>query len=80
MGKHWIGMAGLSGCMPNYCGVYDTKCDAARSLATMHEEARGTFKRLMRDGYAALDLARDGNEYAEMIDCSCTTPEVHEEA
>jgi hypothetical protein len=80
MGKrHWIGMAGLSGYLPNYCAVFDSKRDAARSLAEMHDGAPGVYRRLMRQDYAALDLKRDGNEYAEIMACACDTPEAHED-
>ncbi len=77
--RHWVGMAGMCGCLPNYCGVFDSKRDAARTLAEMHDEARGVYRRLMRHDYAALDVRRDGNEYAEVSMCACDAPSVHED-
>lgn len=76
MAKHWIGMAGLHGYMPNSCTAYKTKRAAAEGLAAIHE--RRIVKPLMRHGSVELDLKRDGNEYAEIVACSCPRPEDHD--
>lgn len=74
--RHWIGMAGLHGCMPNASTSYETKRAAAEGLAAMHE--RRIVTPLMRDGSVELNLKRDGNEYAEIVACSCLRPEDHD--
>jgi len=76
MPRHWIGMAGLHGCMPNLCGAYETKRGAAEALADIHE--RKIVSRLMRDGSVELNLKQDGNEYAEIVACSCPRPQDHD--
>lgn len=76
MAKHWIGMAGLHGCMPNYTASYETKRAAAEGLAAMHD--RSIVTALMRDDSVELNLERDGNEYAEIVECSCDRPEDHD--
>lgn len=80
MKKHYIAMAGLHGCMPNYCASFETKRAAIESLIELHDLAR--FGRVYRElrssvGYAELDLAKDGNEYAEIVVCECDDPEQH---
>jgi len=77
---HYIGMAGLHGCMPQACDVYDTYNDAAEGLAFIHELGRNRTRQLKRDGYLELDLHRDGNEYCEIVECDCDTPEVHSDS
>ena len=76
MAKHWIGMAGLRGFMPNLCGAYETKRGAAEALADTHERRIKTA--LIRHGFVELDLKRDGNEYAEIVACSCDRPQDHD--
>ena len=80
MPRHWIGMAGLHGCLPNTCASYDTKRAAAEGLAALHDSPRGVLTSLLRDGYAELNLKRDGNEYAEITACTCDTPSDHDDA
>jgi len=77
--KHYIGMAGLHGCLPNYCGVYDCVSDAADGLADIHELGKNRRKALYQNGYLELNLRRDGNEYCEIVDCDCDTPEIHQD-
>jgi hypothetical protein len=77
MTTHWIGMAGLHGCLPQTCAAYDSKADAAEGLAQVHELGRNRTIRLRRDGYLELNPHRDGNDYAEIVACECSTPEVH---
>ena len=77
--KHWIGMAGMHGCLPNYCGCYRTYEDAANGLAELHDLGRNRSRELRRDSYIELNLHRDGNEYAEISECDCDEPWVHSE-
>lgn len=74
---HWIGMAGVHGCVPASCDVYDTARDAADSLADLHELGRTRRAALRRDLYLELDMGRDGNEYAEIVECDCADPSQH---
>jgi hypothetical protein len=77
--KHYIGMAGISGCLPSTCDVYETRTAAARELATIHDRGKNWAKRLARDRYADL-RPEEGNEYAEIVECDCDTPEVHSDS
>ena len=84
--KHFIGMAGLHGCMPNYCGVYDTYDDAVDGLSDIHELGRGRRALLQQNSYLelrndgdAFPFINDGNEYCEIVDCDCDTPEIHQD-
>jgi hypothetical protein len=74
---HYIGMAGLHGCMPSACGVYDSQKDAAEGLASIHELGKNRTAELRRTGYLELNMNRDGNEYAEISECSCADPSQH---
>ena len=75
--KHYIGMAGLCGYLPNYCHSYDRLSDAIDSLCNLHDNPRGMKSELRRNWYVDLDIHRDGNEYAEIIECNCNQPEIH---
>lgn len=79
MAKHFIVMAGLHGCLPQYCGVCDTYAGAVEDLAQLHELGERRRRALRRDGTLELNLHKDGNEYCEIINCTCATPEVHED-
>ena len=74
---HYIGMAGLHGCMPQTCGAYDTAEAAAESLGDTHDLGRKRRAELWRDWSIELNLKRDGNEYAEISECDCDDPESH---
>ncbi len=77
---HYIGMAGIHGCMPQTCDVYDSVKSAAESLASIHELGRNRRRKLQRDEYLELNIQRDGNEYAEITECSCDTPGIHSDS
>lgn len=70
---HYIGMAGLHGCLPQTCNSYETYQDAVDSLASLHELGRARHQELERDGYLELNL----NEYCEITECDCDTPNDH---
>jgi hypothetical protein len=75
--KHWIAMAGLHGCMPNYCGVHESYENAVGDLAALHELGKGRTRELKKNGYLELNIHRDGNEYCEITECDCDNPEEH---
>ena len=75
--RHWIGMAGLHGCLPATCGSYDTRDNACEGLADSHELGRNRRRELRRNGYLELNIRRDGNEYIEITECDCASPEGH---
>jgi len=74
---HFIGMAGLHGCLPQTCSTYDNYIDAVEGLACIHELGKNRTRQLKRDGYLELNLHRDGNEYCEIEECYCDNPEQH---
>lgn len=82
MSKHYIAMAGLHGCLPNYCEPFRTKRAAIESLIDVHDVPRyGRVARELRSrvGYAELSLPLHGNEYAEIAVCECDNPGQHSE-
>jgi hypothetical protein len=78
MAKHYIAMAGLHGCLPQYCTSCDTYNDAVETLADLHELGRSRRQELKRNGYLALDARQDGNEYCEIRECDCDNPSIHD--
>jgi len=77
MKAHYIAMAGLSGCLPNYCQGHETYGAAVEDLAAMHELGKKRRQALKRDGYLMLNIKRDGNEYAEVTECGCDDASQH---
>jgi hypothetical protein len=77
---HIIAMAGIHGCMPNVCEVYESVGDAVEAMADLHELGRDRTRKLRRDCYLELNCARDGNEYIEITACECDTPGDHTES
>jgi hypothetical protein len=75
--KHYIAMAGLHGYLPQYCQSYDNYIDAVSGLAQLHEIGKSRSRELKKYSYLELNLHRDGNEYCEIIECDCKTPEIH---
>ena len=80
MTTHYIGMAGLHGCLPQTCATYDTLANAAEGLGFIHELGKGRILQLKREMYLELKLKRDGNECAEIVECDCDTPDIHNDA
>lgn len=74
---HYVGMAGLHGCLPQTCSVYDTEDEAVDGLAQIHELGRKRTVELRHNLTIKLSIKRDGNEYAEVVECGCEEPEVH---
>lgn len=79
---HYIAMAGLHGCIPNYCDVYASFDDAVESLCQVHD--LGPYSRfrkeLKKHGYTELNLRKHGNAYAEVSECSCEEPWIHSDS
>jgi hypothetical protein len=76
---HFVGMAGLHGCLPQYTTCHKSYLATVSDLAEVHELSKARRRELRRDGYLELNLHRDGNEYIEIVKCSCASPEIHEE-
>lgn len=74
---HYIAMAGIHGCLPAYCASHETYDSAVESLAEIHELSGNKTRILRRDGYIELSMAKHGNEYAEITECTCDDPESH---
>jgi len=90
--KHFIAMAGICGCLPNFCESYETKKGAVETLASIHELSKRATRELSRDCYLSLDIHKrrtyfinhkrrtyfiNGNGYAEIQECDCDSPEDH---
>lgn len=81
MSKHYIAMAGLHGCLPNYVASHDDRDSALFDLISMHElnADAGLVRDLKETGIVELDVQEHGNEYAEVIECDCNHPEQHDD-
>lgn len=76
--RHWVGMNGSSGCLPDSCNSYPTKRDAAEGVAATFPEVRGVKTALLRDGFYAFGAPdRAGADYASIEPCNCATPDCH---
>lgn len=78
---HYIAIAGLKGCLPNYCTSHDTAQSAYSDLLDIHniDFLSSIASELSLYGYADLDLTIHGNEYAEVIECDCDDPSQHDD-
>lgn len=77
---HYIALGGLHGCLPSHCEVYDSEQDAVSAMVDMYELGKKRSRVLARDLSLELNSKRDGNEYVEIAECDCGTPEVHNDA
>lgn len=83
--KHYVGMAGLHGCLPATCSSYDTIAQAAESLGDIHSTDTGRHgsewvtNQLIRYHYVELDLHTHGNEYASIDVCHCDNRSDHDD-
>ena len=68
--KHYIAMAGMRGCLPNYCEIFPTKHGAVSALADLHDGIG--HRALQKHGYVDLPKSA-GNEYAQVELCTCTS-------
>lgn len=77
---HYIAMAGLSGgYLPNVCLVADSATEAAQALAGCLDMGERKTRELAREYHVTLSMTHHGNEYAELVQCDCSTPEVHDD-
>ena len=67
--SHYHALAGMHGCLPNYSATHASYDGAVDDLAFLH--CLGRDRR--RDGSIELSSLKDGNEYAQVIEC--TEPE-----
>lgn len=68
MVKHYIGMSGNYGCLPDYLVVLSTIEGVAQSLALVHQLSERKTRQLQKNKYLTLKM---GADYAEIIDCDC---------
>ena len=64
---HYIAMAGLHGCLPQYGEEYETYEDAVNDLVSMNELTKEEEDELYTNAYLELDLKTHGNEYCEVV-------------
>ena len=74
---HWIAMAGVHGCIPNYLDCYEAHDHAVEMLRQLHDLGPMQRMELKRFSFLLLNLDRDGNAYCSIDSCSCITPELH---
>jgi len=74
---HYIAVAGLRGYLPNVCQSFNDDNSAVRFLYEIHEFPYKKIGELRKNRYIDLDLRKYGNEYCEITECECNTPEVH---
>jgi hypothetical protein len=79
MAKHFIIMAGLHGCIPQYCASHDTYAGAVEDGIALSDicPSGPKAREFRKNGYVELNIHRDGNEYMEIEECNCDTPEIH---
>jgi hypothetical protein len=77
-GKHYVGAAGLHGCMANYVTWNESYNLLVDDLASLHELSSKDRRELRKYGYLEMNLHKHGNEYAEISECHCGNPEEHE--
>lgn len=75
---HYIAMAGIGGCLPNFCEVYETEKQAVEGLDALCELSRQQKRELRLYGLTDLTKAQ-GNEYAEVVECDCNEPGGHQD-
>lgn len=80
--KHYVAMAGLHGCLPNYVALHESRQNAIDDLVSLHEldNDAGKMRDLKQTGFVELNAHEDGNEYAEVMECNCDNPSIHDDA
>ena len=74
--SQFVAMAGLHGCLPNFTSDCETFESAVDVLADLHQLGLRRRASLKASGYVELNLGRDGNEYAEIVNGD-RRPECH---
>jgi hypothetical protein len=77
--SHYIGMAGLHGCLPQYSVACDSTGDCADALQQVTEMGQRRRQRLWDDLYVELNPDyHGGHQYAEIVGpCDCAAPDSH---
>lgn len=75
MSKHYVGTAGLIGCLPNLVMADTNRNILIDSMVDAHMGSEGQLPRvktqLRQDWYVEIDLHEFGNEYIEVGECDC---------
>lgn len=84
--KHYIGMSGMSGCLPDYSsGACESEQEAIESVVFIFDtfedtETEALEKALKTEGIYYFENPRDaGADYAEVVECNCDNPQDHGE-
>jgi len=74
--KHYIGMSGMRGCLPDYITWNEEHALVVDDLASVHDLGSVKKRELRRDGFITMNL-QSGAEYCEIVECTCDDPESH---
>lgn len=74
---HYVAMAGLHGCLPDYCQSFDNRGNCVDYLADWLDLDNIVKREFELTGYTDLSLLNHGVQYAEIIECDCDDPSVH---
>lgn len=80
MTRHFIAMSGTYGCIPDNIHVFEKRLDAVKYIIDIFELPRYGSKAedLRKTGY--VELGHDfGADYAEIEECNCSHPEIHDD-
>lgn len=75
--RHFVTMAGLRGCIPNYLSWSWEEKEAVEDLASVHELGRRRKRELADTWMLDLQIERDGNEYCQIDQCWCENPDIN---
>jgi hypothetical protein len=76
--KHYIGMNGSHGCLPDSCSVYKRFKHAVESLTDSLDLTDEQADDLRETGSAECNPGQ-GAEYCEIVACECKAPWTHDE-
>ena len=75
--KHYIGMSGSHGCLPDYnSGSCRTKLDAALAIANVFDKSDSWARKFASRMYHDFKPG-EGASYAEIMECNCAKPSEH---
>ena len=75
--KHYIGMSGSHGCLPDYnSGSCRTKLDAALAIANVFDKSDSWARKFASRMYHDFKPG-EGASYAEIMECDCAKPSEH---
>lgn len=80
MPKHFIAMSGNHGCLPDHIQVFEKRHSAVGFIIDIFELPKhGSRANDLREtGYVELGQGF-GADYAEIEECNCSHPEIHDE-